>query len=137
MLLEENDVIERFESPANLLNRLRNELSNSHKHQPKARIPSMPPSAEDVIDDLHEKLKFGGLKTKAAHVMNQALDSLNERISEIQKPKDLAAIADTMNKIVNAENKSGVDDRSDKPQIIIYAPSFVKEETYQVIQADE
>jgi hypothetical protein len=51
MIITEEEVKERLDSPANLLNRLRSE-TNSRK---KVTHPSIPPSSSEIIEDLEEK----------------------------------------------------------------------------------
>jgi|SRR5262245_6059482 len=139
MLLDEQDATERYESPANLLNRLKSELSNPRaSHGTHPIIPTVP-TADQLIGDLEDKLAAVNLKKKAAGVMNKALSELNERVAEVQKPEKLAQIAAEMNKIVNTEEKNKDNSKEDKtkPQIIIFAPTFMKEENYQVIDANE
>lgn len=130
MLLDEKEVTERMESPLNLLNRLR---AATNKHV----IPSLPPKAEDVIDDLEDKLKYGSLKSKAASIMSDAMDELKNRIPEVTKPDQLARIAENMNRIVSAENKNNDRDKMNAPQFIMYAPQFLNENYYETIYAKE
>jgi len=134
MILDEKEVIERFESPLNLLNRLRAGLSH-HKNQSK--IVSIPPTAENLIEDLEEKLKYGGLKSKAAGIMNDCLEELKSRIGEVDKPTQLAAVAETMNKIISSEDKNKKSDSDSKPQYVIYTPTFISEEHFETIYVRE
>lgn len=133
MILNETEVTERMESPNNLLNRLRS-ITNRHSRESNI-IPVLPPSASEVIDNLEEKLAYGSVKSKAAGIMIQAMDELKTRIPEVQKPDQLARIAESMSKIVSAETKEKTDDQ--RPQFIVYAPSFNREEHYEVMYARE
>lgn len=138
MILDEIEIKERFESPANLLNRLKSQLSKSNSHNSNNNmIPSIPPSSDQIIEDLEDKLKHGGLKSKAAAIMDTCLDELKGRIPDIQKPEKLAAIAAEMNKVIIAEDKNRNSDRSDAPQIIIYSPEFINEEHFETIYVRE
>jgi hypothetical protein len=129
MLLHEDELKKRIESPMNLLNRLKN-VTNPHK---PTMIPSLPPSAEEVINDLEDKITIGSIKGKALGLMSEALDELKTRLPEVQKPERLAAIAADMNKVV-----SGMQDRgatvNQTAQIIIYAPQVVLEDTFDVVE---
>lgn len=133
MLLDETEVKERYESPLNLLNRLKSGLS---KQKSNSSIVSIPPTADKIVEDLEEKLKFGGLKSKAAGIMSDCLDELKVRIAEVDKPSQLAAVAETMNKIVNTENKNR-NDNTDKPQFVVYSPTFINEEHFETIYVKE
>lgn len=130
MILNENELRERIESPMNLLNRLKNAV-NPHKPQ---LIPSLPPSSDEIIKDLNNKITNGSIKSKALALMSESMDELKKRLPEVQKPEKLAAIAADMGKIVNnVETKNGNGERT-AGQIIIYAPQIVLEETFNVIE---
>jgi len=133
MILDELEVQERIESPMNLLNRLKDSLSSPSAR--KSDIVSLPPSSEDIIDNLDDKLSHGSLKSKASAIMNSCLDELKTRIPEVQKVEKLAAIAESMNKVITAQTdrKEGVV----APQIVVYAPSFVREESFETIYVRE
>jgi hypothetical protein len=122
MLLSEDDLQERLESPLNLLNRLRNVTS-------PANIPSLPPSSKDLGLDktIDEKLAVGKLRETAAGVMSSALAELKVRIGDVSKPRELAMIAKEMNAIVQSrENENRI-----PPQIIVYAPQVIQENHFQ------
>lgn len=132
MILEETEAIERFESPLNLLNRLKSQLSKSSQ---RSNIVSIPPSSKDIIADLDEKLKFSGLKTKAAGIMSDCLDELKTRVSEI-RPERLATVAAEMNKIVTAEADKNKDLQS-QPQFVVYSPTFITEDHFDTVYVKE
>lgn len=134
MILDEIEARERLESPTNLLNRLRSELSKRNERV----IPSIPPTSDQIIEELEEKLKSGGLKSKAAAIMNLCLDELKDKVQDISKPEKIAAVAAEMNKIIISEDKNkNPSERSDAPQIIIYSPEFIKEEHFETIYVRE
>jgi len=103
MILNETEVTERMNSPINLLNRLR---TITNKHTKENQIVSIPPTATEVILDLEDKLAYGSIKSKAAGIMIAAMDELKSKIQEVQKPEQLARVAESMSKIVNAENEN-------------------------------
>ena len=128
MLLTDAELTERIESPLNLLNRLREVTRH------KSNIVSIPPTSTEVIKDLDSKLAFGSIKSKAADIMTKALAELENRLPEVQKPRELAAVAETMNKIVTVQEQKN----ADKPnfgQVIIYSPQFVEENNFETIYA--
>lgn len=136
MILNETEVKERLESPSNLLNRLKAGLSSTNPHRKsQINIPSIPPTVDKIVDDLEEKLKYGSLKSKASAIMSDAMDSLREKLGEV-KPEKLATIAEQMNKIVSTQLDKNKDD-DNKPQIIMYAPTFLKEEHFETIYVRE
>jgi hypothetical protein len=132
MILNETEVTERMNSPMNLLNRLK-ELSKSDKS--KNTIPSIPTS-KDVIENLDEKLAAGTIKIKANTIMNMAMDELKARITDTNKPAELAKIAAEMNKIVTSENEANRGGEN-RPQFILYAPQFNQENNYETIYSRE
>jgi len=134
MILDEREAIARFESPLNLLNRLKSGLS---KHKNQTQIVSIPPTSSEIIEDLEEKLKSGGLKSKAAGIMNDCLEELKNRIGEVDKPTQLAAVAETMNKIISSEDKNRKDKDENKPQFIVYSPTFISEEHFDTVYVRE
>jgi hypothetical protein len=127
MLLTDEDIEERINSPLNLLNRLRK------TSEPK--IPSMPPTSKDLELDVEGSIAARNLRGKAAAIMGKVLIELEHRIPDIQKPEKLAQIATEMNKVLNT-NKD--DDNRKAAQIIVYAPQVVNENHFQemVVQED-
>ena len=134
MLLHEDELKRRIESPMNLLNRLKNVTNPHDPRRPLGNlIPSLPPSSEEIIDNLEEKITLGSIKGKAFGLMSSALDELKAKLPEVSRPEKLAAIASDMSKIIN-----NTEQRKDAPiqqaQIIIYAPQVVLEETFNVVE---
>jgi len=99
MLLNDDEIKERIESPLNLLNRLKSSLT-PNGHTP-THIPSLPPKSSDIIEDLEDKISNTTTRSKAMGILNAAMDELRVRIPEIQKPEKLAAIAAEMSKVVS------------------------------------
>lgn len=132
MILNDTEINERLESPLNLMNRLR--LSNKGD---EVNHPSIPPKAEDVIDELTEKLNYGSIKSKAANIMISCMDELKARIPEVQKPEKLAAIAESMSKVVNAEVKKKDINEDNRPQIVIFAPQVMQENNYSTMVVND
>lgn len=121
MLLTDEDLQERLESPLNLMNRLRSVSTPSN-------IPCLPhPTSKDLNLDIDNKLAVGKLKETAASVMASALAELKVKIADVGKPKELAAIAESMNKIV----QSRANEDKVPPQIIVYAPQVIQENHFQ------
>ena len=131
MILPDEVIEERMESPLNLLNRLREATTPKGK---TADIPSLPPKSEDIIPDLDEKLVIGGLKNKAVGIMNDAMNELSMRIHDVQKPSQLAQITEQMAKVIkHVTPDEKRDDGIKAPQIIIYSPAVRSIADYKVI----
>lgn len=131
MILNEQEVTERMESPMNLHTRLKMLTAERDKRSLISSIPTV----KDIIPDVEEKIAFGGLKSKASNVMLKAINELDTRISETTKISDLARVASEMNKIVTAETENKRDEN--RPQFILYAPNFNQENNYETIYARE
>lgn len=129
MILSDEEVQEKIESPLNLLNRLRSSTRE------RSIIPSLPPPRSDeVIDDLEDKIKIGSIRQKAAGIMADALGELKNRMSEL-KPEKLAQVAAEMNKVLLTRPES--DDKDKRAQIVVYAPQVVQENYFETIVASE
>lgn len=129
MLLEESELQERLNSPLNLLNRLR-KATNPHK---PTQLPALPPSSDEIIEDLESKISSGSIKNKALGLMTAAMDELKQRMPEVQKAEKLASIAAEMSKIVNNVEQKNKDGDKPAAQIIIYAPRIMSEEDFDII----
>lgn len=136
MILTDEEITERLESPLNLMNRLRR-ATESITPSNSNFIPSFPPTSDQLIQDLQDKINGGTVKTKANGILAKTLDELDRRLPEIQKPEKLAQIASEMSKVVNAQDNKNSGERSDKPQIIIYAPQTINESHYETMVVNE
>lgn len=130
MILTEDEVKERMASPLNLLNRLR-VATNSERSS-----PCLPPSSDEIIENLDEKVAYGSLKSKASNIMSAAMDELKARLPEVHKPEKLAQIAAEMNKVVNG-SKVSIEDNRKIAQVVIYAPQILPEEAFETIEVNE
>ena len=136
MLLDDDEIKERMESPINLLNRLRTSL----KKIPNGIIPSIPdqipPRASDIIDNLDDRLKETSTRHKANSILNSAMDELAKRIPEIEKPERLATIAESMAKVISHQDNKSSSEKL-QSQIIVYAPQVQNIESYEVVEVTE
>lgn len=124
MLLSDEEIQERITSPNNLLNRLRAATTP---------IPAaLPPTTKDLDIDFDAKLAQTRIKDKAAQIMASALNELEVRIPDVQKPEKLAQIAAEMNKVLIARQD---DDKVKQSQIIVYAPQVIQENHFETITA--
>lgn len=141
MLLNDEEIRERIESPLNLLNRLRTSLGNTvSKSLPHPtntpNIDSLPPKSDDLIENLEDKLAGSSAKSKALGIMNAAMDELKIRIPDVQKPEKLAAIAAEMAKVVNQQENKGAGDVR-MAQVIVYAPQMRQLDSYDIVELNE
>lgn len=137
MLLEDEELKQRMDSPLNLMNRLRNATNPRAAHNSHNIIPALPPSSDEVIEDLEEKITTGTIKGKAQRLMSDALDIMKERLVGVDKPEKLAKIAESMAKVIDSTEPR--QNQGDKPaaQIIIYAPSMMTEDAFGVIEIND
>jgi hypothetical protein len=132
MILSDDEIKERIESPLNLLNRLKTTL-NRAVHPTH---PSLPPTAEEIIPDLQEKLKDTTLRSKASAILMSAMTELQSRIPEVQKPEKLAQIAREMSSVIsNQDNKPAANIQN--AQIIVYAPQIQSLDNFDIIDVAE
>lgn len=130
MLLTDEEIQERLESPLNLLNRLR---TVSTPKNPVA-VPCLPPKTEDLDLDVEGEVAVSTLRSKAARIMGKALTSLEGRVQDIEKPERLARIAAEMHKVVaNTDDPN----KTKAAQIIVYAPQVIQESHFQEITLKE
>jgi hypothetical protein len=130
MLLTDEELKERMESPMNLMNRLHRAI-----HPDTHTLANvLPPSADEIIDNLEDKIKTGSIKSKALGLVSSALDELKNRLPEVQRPEKLAAIAESMAKVVNATEPKKDSAPIAQAQIIIYAPQIMTEENFNMVQ---
>jgi len=128
MLLSDEEISERIQSPMNLLNRLR-------KATEKVVSPSLPsPKANDIIPDLDSKL-IGNARQQAAEILDLTLKELKLRIPDIQKPEKLAQIADQMNKVLTSRPEK--ENENNGPSIIVYAPQTLQESHFETVILNE
>jgi hypothetical protein len=135
MLIEDEELKRRIESPSNLLNRLKTITTSRDRTSslPVINIPALPPSADEVIDDIEKKITIGSIKGKALGIMSSALDELKEKLPEIGKPDKLSKVIADMSKVYDSvENRNMPAVQA--AQIIIYAPQIVSEDTFNIVE---
>lgn len=133
MILNDDEIQERIESPLNLLNRLKSSLNKSISNVPSLPLP---PKSDEIIDNLEDKIANSTTRSKAVGILNSAMDELKARLPEIQKPERLAAIAADMAKVISHQDTKNTGDKS-LGQIIVYAPSVLSIENYEVVEVNE
>lgn len=129
MILTDEQVQERIESPSNLLNRLRRTTATL-----KLQIPSLPaPKAADLVDDLEDKIRHGTIRQKAADIMHDALEELKISVKSV-KPEKLAQIVREMNTVVTSREN---EDKEKTTQVIVYAPQIRSEQDFDTVVVRE
>lgn len=160
MILDDKAADSRLNSPDNLMNRLKAikekaspsvvlppasqekkealPFKKSSRSSP-ALIPAIPPTAEDLIDNLEAKILYGQAHEQALNLLVNSLGRLNERIEEVEKPEKLSSLAIDMSKILSSIKEAQSDHNRDgnKVQINIYAPQFREVHEYETIQLTE
>lgn len=136
MLLNDDEIKERIESPLNLLNRLKSSLTKVTKHSPPP-IPAIPPSADQIIPDLEDKIANTTAKSKDMGIMISAMNELRERLPEVSKPETLANIAFSMSKVIATQNENKYGHSAISSQIIVYAPQVKTLDNFEIIDVQE
>lgn len=132
MILKEEDLKERIESPLNLLNRLKDTTTSISKKRGANIIPALPPSSEDLIGDLDEKLDLFTAKSKASRLMTSAIEQLQNKLDEV-KPEKLSRIAADMTRVISSSAVRNNTNEVKAAQIIVYAPQIISEEKFDVV----
>lgn len=132
MLLTEEEVNVRLESPLNLMNRLQKATE-----KPELNLFT-PPSIEELVDNLEDKLHLGNSHSSALKVLDDSVRMLGQRLCEVDKAKDLSRIATDMSKVVNSidEIRNGRNNIR-QGQITIWQPVIMNETHYETIHVHE
>jgi hypothetical protein len=136
MILPDDEIKERIESPLNLLNRLKTSLNRTSGGLPSTPIPGIPPTSDEIIDNLEDKIAHNGTRSKAAKILNSAMDELGKRIPEVQKPEKLAQIAREMSQVISNHDAKGTGGEK-LSQIIVYAPQIQSLDNFEIIDVNE
>jgi len=141
MLLSTEEANLRLESPENLINRLRRKISIPDarilppEDKSETRMVVLPPSVDDLVDNLDSKLKLSSMQEKAVDIINDSMTLLKERMSEVPT-KSLSHVAADMSKIIsNIREQRGM--QTNNIQVMIYAPEVRSEREFEVIDIQE
>ena len=89
-----------------------------------------------MIPDFDEKVQIGSAKSKAFSVMSKALIKLETIVETVDRPKELASVAESMGKIINNTSVK-VEERVNLGTIVIYAPQVASLESFETIDIQE
>ncbi len=142
--MTESEIESRLSSPDNLLNRLdlltgriNQTTSASAKESIRELVegPAATPSADDLIDDLDEKIKRTLTKEAAGEVLLSALNRLAGTVHEVDKPEKLARIAKDMSDVVHKLNEveSPKDNKVAQQPIVIWKPMIVQGNNFETV----
>lgn len=161
MILTEDEVNTRLESPLNLVNRL-NRLTKTKSNAMDIFTNKMPvidgiigemeivndesPAArdlndnetqvEDLVENAAEKIKLGVVRQRALDVLHDSLGELGARVKDgrVEKARDLATIAEKMDHIINKESNGK---NQFNQQVIVYKPIVNEVSKYETILVGE
>ena len=148
MLLKDEEVTARLESPNNLLNRLNritarndNPMSIFKPSTSEVEISAVlggesieTDDIDKLVEDNAKKIKMGIVKARALDVLHDALGELGNRLSETAKVRDLATIAKDMNSILTAEDNKK---NNINQQVVIYKPVVNDISKYETLVVNE
>lgn len=136
MLLTEDEVNTRLESPLNLVNQIVRHQSD--KAELMDNIVPRTPSIEELVDNVEDKIRLVSAHGKAIKALDQSVTAINERIHEVEKAKDLSRIARDMSGIVSSidEMRNNRSSRNGN-NLIIFQPIIMKEDHYETIHVHE
>ena len=140
MILTDDEITERLESPLNLLNRLKKITRSADKGSSIVSINKIdrqsPPTSAELIENIDDKIAEAAARQRAMNIMNKAMAHLEERIPDIQKPKELSSIATDMSKIIANQSQNQAN-KGHSSQIIVYAPQVQRLESFDIIDVKE
>lgn len=156
MILDQENAEDRLNSANNLINRLNlavrsNKKSDSGAASQVMRIPQpssfdqqspvLPPSADEIIDNIEHKLKMATAHDTALDVLVDTVNLLKHNLVNIDptKPERLSRIATDMAKVAHVidEVRNGNGKNNHGAPTIIYKPLMLQESNYQIIQVHE
>lgn len=148
MLLKDEEVTARLESPNNLLNRLNritarndNPMSifkpSDSNDESSAVLGGESIETDDIdklVEDNAKKIKMGIVKQRALDVLHDSLGELSGRLTEVAKVRDLATIAKDMNSILTADDSKK---NNIGQQVIVYKPIVNDISKYETLVVNE
>lgn len=135
MLLNEDEVIARLNSPDNLVNRLKAMSVFRIPDNKPSGVVNVPPPIENLIEDLDRRVKTASIHEKALDLLSDSISELKNRLPEVDSVKSLASVARDMGVIVKnietIENERRTN-KSDGPkvQFVYYAPTILTESDF-------
>lgn len=133
MVLDDIEVSSRIDSPDNLVNRLRALTKPaSGVNKLNGLIPSLPPTADDVIKDLDDKLAGSSIKSKASKLLIDTMNQLEMNLDSATEPSKLARVAESLNRIIDSHTPKK-ENTATIGQVIIYTPTVREEKEYPII----
>lgn len=159
MLLDDKEVESRLNHIDNLVNQMRSSnpipdakqtidvtkdsmgtfgiSKNDKSSSPAGLIPSMPPSVDDLIENINDKINLAHANTGAIQVLNSSIAQLNNRLCEVEDPRDYSRIASDMSRIVNGFTEAKKNQPITNQQVIIYKPLILAESDFTTMQVGD
>lgn len=156
MLLTDDEIQDRLESPLNLMNRLKeisgkkekvsylpekekkpvkeddDDFNNQSLAPVSDSLPFQPPSIEELIDNFENRIRAGQIVNSALEVMQTTVDQLRVRVLDDDvKPEKLSRIAGDMSKVIDSFR--GEKKGSNPGSIIVWKPIMVNENRYESV----
>lgn len=160
MILSDNEVTTRLESPLNLINRIQKLSSHSssnamsvfgiHQNSDENSAVVSPRISDDsikaILDSINEndnldevmpdnsdKIRLGIVKSKALEVMHNSLEMLGANLSQVSKVERLSTIARDMKSIIEDDDKA----KAGNTNIVVYKPITNEITKYDTIVVGE
>jgi len=88
---------------------------------------------EELVNKVIDKKE--AIHQKALDIICGALESIDDKIDKVSKPKDLAFIASSMAKVAERTSpKNSNNDNGPKVQVVVYAPRVRDSSEYEVVE---
>lgn len=139
MILDNNEALARLESPHNLLNRIRNISGDigpvlPDRVEKNSPVIGIAPTADELIDDLDDKLIDAKTVSGANAVLSECINALRGKMDRISKPEKISKIAVDMSRII----QNSKEEKGDKNQtVIIFKPLIASESSFEVVHVHE
>lgn len=136
MIMTNDEISARLDSPLNLINRLK-ELEVKvpeivslpvAKQQSKVAVVGLP-SIEDLIDNPEDRIKLAGIKTRATDALSSTVELIAARVADTEKPEKLSKIATDMMKVIDTINGDRRESHANRP-IVVFTPMLVSEMSF-------
>lgn len=134
MLLSEEEINARYTNPDNLFNRL--EALKTQRSGKSLIVSIPPPKAEDLIEDIDNKLSAKNSQQKAIGIIDKCLNKL-EQHADLLEVKRLPGIIRDMAltvKNLEADTNKANDNRT---QFIVYNPTMLTEDAFDTVIVKE
>ena len=143
MILNDDDVLARLDSPLNLMNRLKRIQGGDSPCLPVPTTAEVvedyteavqPPSVDELIDNFENRITQGRIVETSLAVLDETITQLRFRLPEVEKPERLSRIATDVSKVIDSFRTTKKESHGNAP-ILVWKPVMVNENYYESVVA--